>query len=395
MSKIKINILLNSFPSPSETFLFNLVTGLEKKGMSVKIIASSKSIHNDIYLKSLHLWSGNISYIPKLNKFNWIFKLNLLIVHFNIFRVLIKEFGFAKTIYYISIYDSLIKGNPDIIHIVFSGIAVNVLPILLFLKKKSKVIVSCRGTGEKVIPVINPERKNNIGKMFDMIDRIHCVSNDMLETIVNLGASREKAFINFPSIQLEYYEYSKKDIRNKDVFQIVTTGRLHYSKGFIFSLLACKKLMDNGYKFIYHILGDGPDKELIKFIIHELKLNNNVKLYGRVGSEIVKKTLFDSDIFLLSSIYEGISNAAIEAMAIGVPIISTKAGGMEEVIIDNYNGKLIDRFDQNEIYIALSNVMENYENAIHMTINARKTVELHHSIDFQIDNFINEYRALL
>jgi colanic acid/amylovoran biosynthesis glycosyltransferase len=231
--------------------------------------------------------------------------------------------------------------------------------------------------------------------MFDMIDRIHCVSNDMLETIVNLGASREKAFINFPSIQLEYYEYSKKDIRNKDVFQIVTTGRLHYSKGFIFSLLACKKLMDNGYKFIYHILGDGPDKELIKFIIHELKLNNNVKLYGRVGSEIVKKTLFDSDIFLLSSIYEGISNAAIEAMAIGVPIISTKAGGMEEVIIDNYNGKLIDRFDQNEIYIALSNVMENYENAIHMTINARKTVELHHSIDFQIDNFINEYRALL
>ena len=65
---MKVALIVNSFPTASETFLYNLVLGLEKKGIQVTICALSKNNNVNLYSNSLHQWSGNINYLPVNNK---------------------------------------------------------------------------------------------------------------------------------------------------------------------------------------------------------------------------------------------------------------------------------------------------------------------------------------
>ena len=79
-------------------------------------------------------------------------------------------------------------------------------------------------------------------------------------------------------------------------------------------------------------------------MINDLGLKNFVNLLGALPGDEVVKHLLASDIFLLPSLYEGI-NSALEAMAVGIPIISTSAGGMEEAIEHNKNGLIAELYN--------------------------------------------------
>jgi colanic acid/amylovoran biosynthesis glycosyltransferase len=172
-------------------------------------------------------------------------------------------------------------------------------------------------------------------------------------------------------------------------------GRLSFEKGYNYALHACKLLKNSGFKFKYHILGDGPDKCILQYIINDLGLLNDVELYGKVNGDKVNQILQQSDIFLLPSIYEGISNAALEAMASGVPIISTDAGGMEEVIEDGVNGRIVKRYNSIELYNALTWMILNYGKSIIMADEAVITIKNNHTHDNQISKYLNYYETLL
>ena len=100
-------------------------------------------------------------------------------------------------------------------------------------------------------------------------------------------------------------------------------------------------LNNKGVPFHYTIIASGKDNENIHYQIHDLGLDEYINFINGLSHGDVIEKLSESDLFLLPSVGEGISNAVLEAMALGLPVISTDCGGMSEVIIDNKTGFLV------------------------------------------------------
>ena len=91
----------------------------------------------------------------------------------------------------------------------------------------------------------------------------------------------------------------------------------------------------------FEIIGDGPDRQRVLYTIHDLGLQECVRLLGKLAPDEVLHRLQQADAFLLSSLSEGISNAALEAMACGVPVVTTDCGGMREAVTDGEEGFVV------------------------------------------------------
>ncbi len=394
-----IKLVVNSFPSASETFLFNLVVGLESKGHRISLCAMSESKHWDLYKNRQEEWKGELRIIPFGEKgvIKYLSILKTVLSNLKLFIRCIRENGIKKGILVALKISSLLHGNPDIIHFSYSGIGVNFLDALLYVSKSPvKIMISCRGSAEKVKPIVDAQRGKQLRKLFSYCTRVHCVSQDMLEGLTIFGLERNKAFVNFPAINLNYFNRDKPyDHTDKVTWKIVTTGRLHFQKGYVYCLMALHILKRKGYKFIYTILGEGIEKDMLLYLIHEMDMENEIKLLGKVSSERVKETLIETDIFVLPSLYEGIANAALEAMALQIPLISTKAGGMAEVIKTNENGILVERFDPQAIADALEVLFTSQELRKKISKNSRRIIETKFNINTQIEVFLQEYKRMI
>jgi glycosyltransferase involved in cell wall biosynthesis len=104
------------------------------------------------------------------------------------------------------------------------------------------------------------------------------------------------------------------------------------------------------------IVGDGPQRESIERLVAELGLANRVRLLGMRSD--VRRLLAASDAFLLTSVSEGIPVTLIEAMAAGVPIVSTAVGGVPEVVVDGTTGLLAAAGDVAGIATALAQLAD-------------------------------------
>jgi colanic acid/amylovoran biosynthesis glycosyltransferase len=295
-------------------------------------------------------------------------------------------------------YSLINSGSPDIIHFAYTGLATEFIDVLNYTPAFTKIIISARGTGEIVKPAIDKLRPLLLASLWPKVDAVHCVSADMVERLEKLGLSPSRAFVNHPSIDIEKFSYVNRGeylIAPELPVKILSTGRLHYSKGYVYSLPAIKALLEKGYNLEYHILGDGPDKEMLQFITADLQLQNNVFFHGKVSSSEVISLLKEVHIYLLPSIYEGISNAALEAMSVGVPVITTDAGGMAEVVVSGESGYLISRYSIESIVDRIERTIKNYKEAVNLTRAARKVVEDRFNLTNQIDVFEKEYMRCL
>jgi colanic acid/amylovoran biosynthesis glycosyltransferase len=394
-----IKLIVNSFPSASETFLFNLVVGLQAKGHRVSVCATNNSLHLDLYKTRMHEWSGEIDILPLSHSgiIKWVEILKVVISNLKLFIQYSKSKGLKQGVLF-TIYDVFLsKNKPDIIHFAYSGIGINFLEIFPSLKiKQIQLMTSCRGSAEKVRPIVEPKRKLELSKLFELCDRIHCVSLDMLLGLKKYGLDENKSFVNYPSVNLDYFKrVSKYEVRKNDKIKLVTTGRMHFQKGYIYALNAIKKVFDAGYGIDYKIIGDGPDLHMIQYVIHELGLENVVTLTGKVSSAEVKKILLDSDIFILPSLYEGIANAALEAMSLQLPLITTLSGGMAEVIDNDINGIIVNRFDSDALASAIIKLIQNPSLRQSISQQSRKVIESKFNIENQLNVFEENYFKIL
>ena len=141
--------------------------------------------------------------------------------------------------------------------------------------------------------------------------------------------------------------------------KIVAIGRLSGEKNYPLLINSFAKTDNNEYTL--HIYGDGTLRGELETLIKKLHLEDKVFLMGKVNRvvEHIKK----AEIFVLSSDYEGMPNALIEAMAMGLSCISTKfpSGAAEELITDRENGLLVNTNDTEAMCYAINTAMKNAE----------------------------------
>jgi glycosyltransferase involved in cell wall biosynthesis len=122
------------------------------------------------------------------------------------------------------------------------------------------------------------------------------------------------------------------------VRRLCWTGRLSAQKGLDLLLPALAELAARGRRFRLELIGDGPDRAQLGALAERLKLGDHVHFSGALDASGVRARLLDSDLFVLPSRYEGMSNSALEAMEAGLPVLCTACGGIDEHIVETHAG---------------------------------------------------------
>lgn len=377
---MRINLILNQIPQMSETFLVSWMEQLVNRGYKVRVITIGSWFYNSSENKRK---LPKIQYISKGNP--WVF-LNGILASFETKNI--------KT----GIKTALIaNGKPDLIHFSYSAIGIQYLNEIPNLRQKGiKFLVSCRGTSDNIKPYIVLGRAELLKDLFNNIDAVHCVSQEMLNRMVqDFGLNEEKGFVNRPAINLVKFKSNieKKDHSEKLI--VISTGRLEYVKGFIFALLAVKNLIEVGFDLEYRIVGYGKEMENLQFYVNRLGISSHVKLLGGKKPEEVVQEVQMADVYLSSSLSEGISNAVLEAMALGVPVISTDVGGMSEVVKDKLTGLLINPYSSIEICEAIKYYASNTHLKNEITSNALDLIRKEYHLGRLNTVFDLKYKELL
>ncbi|HBZ5585582.1 TPA: glycosyltransferase, partial [Klebsiella pneumoniae] len=167
-----------------------------------------------------------------------------------------------------------------------------------------------------------------------------------------------------------------------------TIARLTEKKGIETCIKACSVLLSMGVDFEYHIIGDGPEKSKLTNLSHSMGLGNSIFYHGLQSQEVISKFLDESDIFLLPSItasdgdMEGIPVALMEAMAVGLPVISSYHSGIPELIDDEISGYLIDERDYKSLASKVIKIkILDHEHILRITRNARSKIEREYNRD--------------
>ncbi|CAB4740889.1 MAG: glycosyltransferase [Actinobacteria bacterium] len=339
----RITLVVNEFDTGSETFLRRLATLLAGDGHTVTeySLLESRTTHQ--------IEPGRAMALPAANSAGFPLAAAKLATRSSkasatAMSRATARFGRSSRAVRAALHAApLLATRPDVVHLSFSGIALSLADALELLDPQTRVIVSCRGTGELVSPVLHPERVEALSSVLNRCDRVHAVSEAVAGAVVGMGVDRKLIRVIRPAVDTN--KFSRKatyqPIGSDSQIRVVSVGRLHWIKDFSTLLGAFGQLRDSGCEAQLTIIGDGPEKDALQYRSFVLGLAGSVVFTGPLPPEQVREQLEGAHLFVLSSLSEGTSNAALEAMALELPVIVTGVGGMPEVIEDGVNGWVV------------------------------------------------------
>ena len=163
--------------------------------------------------------------------------------------------------------------------------------------------------------------------------------------------------------------------------RLLTIGRLVPVKGQVHLVDAVHALRARGLPVTAEILGEGPSRPDIEARIAELDLRDAVTLPGAVGQDRVPARLRAATAFVLPSFAEGVPVVAMEAMALGTPVVSSRVAGIPELIEDGVSGLLVTPARTDELVAALERLLHDPELRARMAAAGREVVAARFDID--------------
>lgn len=170
--------------------------------------------------------------------------------------------------------------------------------------------------------------------------------------------------------------------------KLVSAGRLMKQKNQEMMIDAFSDVLRKYPDYQLLIYGEGPYREKLEKHIKELGISDNVILPGSTNQlyDMIK----DAEIFLLSSDYEGMPNALIEAMCMGLPVISTKVSGATDLIQHEENGLLVEMDDRTGFKEAIVKMLSEKEKAVEFAKNATRLNE-----KLEVSKIMNQWIQLI
>jgi glycosyltransferase involved in cell wall biosynthesis len=208
-------------------------------------------------------------------------------------------------------------------------------------------------------------RKKIRNMILNNSDRIVVVSYFLKELAQKIGLPPEKIKVIYNSIDFLKEKPSlsdKEELKQKMGLQgriLLTNARLTRWKGVDMLIELMPPLIKKYNQIKLVVIGQGSELENLKKLTKRLDLENYVFFVGKVGRQKVVDYLAVADLFLLNTNYEGMSHVLLEAMKIGVPIITTKAGGNPETIKDGQTGLLVDYRNKEQWIEAINHILDN------------------------------------
>jgi glycosyltransferase involved in cell wall biosynthesis len=390
----KLRILFVGMSWPPVTFLGRLVKGLADAGEEVTVACSKRPgiewiSHPEIRWLKTPAWNGFIPF--RVVSLGWRFLMAFIFARQDLqtFSPYISTYKkFRRRIYAWNLLLPYAGKRWDLIYFPWNSSAIAHLPLF---ELGSPVVISCRGSQINIAPH-NPTRskiRKLLSVTFQRAKVVHCVSEAIKMEAARQGLDPAKSWIIRPAVDPEFFCPGDVEV-NKQVFRVITVGSLNWVKGYEYALLAVRKLADAGIPIRLEIIGKGPELARVLYTIDDLGLKDHVILSGRLRPEEIKERLQQADAFVLSSLSEGISNAALEAMACEKPIVTTNCGGMQEAVEDGVEGFVVSIRDSEGMANALQTLWQEPKLRRQMGVSARKRIIR----DFNLENQIEQFREL-
>lgn len=346
MKKVAVIAICNFVDTPTGgevTFLNSILKNKNEAGLEFYLIGMSNSEDEVVGQWQKKEISKNIyNYMPVFKE--------------------IKSKDKTKIPYRLRIIFGLIKYRKLIDAQKFDYIYIHCPEIVLGLGKKiiknSKLIYHVHGEPSgtvkysrfkliQKISLISSIYQKVIDKAIQLSSKIIWVSERGLKEYSNISKLKninEKSIVIANPFDKEIFTFDNKAKSDKelDLIRCVFVGRLSKGKNLELAIKAINLLPDLNLQFT--ICGDGEDRSRLENIVKDFNITDKVKFLGNVKRKDIAAILNDSDIFLMPSLNEGSPVCIPEALAMGNAVVSTNVGDVSSIVINNYNGFIINDF---------------------------------------------------
>jgi colanic acid/amylovoran biosynthesis glycosyltransferase len=388
---MKVTFFLERFPNYSETFVINQIVSFIDKGIDVNIVSiypgdTDKKhavveqyglINKTTYLLPKEKLSGAVRIIARLKN------VKPKCVGVKFLRSL-NVFNYGKHSLNL-LLPSIVGHNSKVIsadffisHFGTVGVIADKLREIGFLKGKLATIF--HGLDISHTKTLKDSKADYIN-LFKRSELVLPISELWAHKLISLGCPKEKVHISRMGINVDLFKFNESQYSNDSPLHIVSVARFVEKKGLEYAIQACDYLKRENIAYKYSIIGDGPLTPILKQRITELGLEEYVRILGFQPQEKIRELLAKADVFLLPSVVatdgdmEGIPVALMEAMAIGLPVISTYHSGIPELIENNISGWLVKERDAEAIAKVLSSLARLQYDITAVTVPARKVIE--------------------
>lgn len=230
-------------------------------------------------------------------------------------------------------------------------------------------------------------------------ERVICVSPDLESRCKKLGIKDEQLSLIDNAIVVEDYDPAPATVQERRRFGfddnhilLGAVGRLSEEKGFDHLINAVYRLIRSGHQVGLLIAGEGHLKEALQKQIEELQLQNHVRLVGFLKDP---RELYRAiDVYVLSSLREGLPNVVLEAMASGRAVVSTNVNGIPRLVTSGENGIVVKSDSVDELFTGIRTVLESDDQRKCLAAAGRKTVEERFSFGTRMQSVVRVYRSL-
>lgn len=231
-------------------------------------------------------------------------------------------------------------------------------------------------------------------------DRVICVSDDLHARCAEMGLPPDRLSLVKNAIVVNDYarERSREEARAEwdvppDRFLLGACGRLSEEKGFDLLIKAVRELTEESLNVGLVIAGEGHLEPDLSEAIRAADLNDRVRLAGFVADP---RTLYQAvDLFVLSSLREGLPNVVLEAMATGVPVLSTRVAGIPAVLVHRENGYIVEPGNGEALREGLRDCIGDHQMRSRMAVAGHETVATRFSFAQRMRTVADIYRGLI
>jgi glycosyltransferase involved in cell wall biosynthesis len=290
--------------------------------------------------------------------------------------------------------------KPDLIHLWSSKAVITLIPVLL--SKKYPTISNLIADAPASIQVFNKEYlKTRIAYFFSDI-----VLSNSKAGLKAYHAPRRKSFCIYNGLDLKRFEdlddpqTIRRDLfgtDNKDLFVAGMVANFEERKDYQTVVEAAIELCRRRGNIRFLLIGTGTLLESIRARVPAELLDRKILFLGKRADVESLLQVVDLGLLLTNSRLhgEGISNSIIEYMASGKPVIASRGGGTDEVVMDAVNGFRIDSFSRVQLVEKITYMMDHPDQCKKMGAEARKFVQAHFNLDNMTEQFMQQYKKLL
>ena len=398
---MKIAFIVDEFPSISQTFVLNQITGLLERGHQVDVFAheirNDQQQHADVrrygLLERTHALCCPIDRWTRAARgANLLFRRlrknpRAALGALNVFR-----YGRKAASLTLLFQTAPFFRQYDILHCQF-GHNGRLGAILKKLGLQRKLVVTFHGYDIRAGLASGGALYDELWQEVDCLIAISKYNRDHL---LRFGGDPEKIVYHPVGIDCKRFRF-RGGAGRRGPFRILSIARLVEEKGLESGIQAVQGLAQEAQKkpFRYDIIGEGPLRARLQRLVDELGLSDRVHLLGAKSQDEVIEALQESDMLFSPSLAEALPVSLMEAQAVGLPVLATQVGSVDQIVENGISGYLVAPGDVEAMRRRLGDLMEQREEGVRMGRLGRRHVEENFDIDRLNDRLVCIYTELL